>query len=123
MSKEKGLVYKSTGSWYAVRDRNHRMWMGRIKGKLKIDKDISSTNPIAVGDEVVYEIEEEGANTVMIKDIADRRNYIVRVSPHNRNQKHIVAANLDLALGMATIAEPRTSHGFIDRFLITAEAY
>lgn len=118
-----GLVYKSTGSWYIVRDEQDNTWNARIKGKLKIDKDISSTNPIAVGDRVVFEVENEDTNTGTIKSILDRENYIVRVSPHNKNQKHIVAANLDAALVVATIAEPRTSQGFIDRFLITAEAY
>ena len=124
MSKSgEGLIYKSTGSWYALRDGNGRMWQARVRGKLKIDDAIASTNPIAVGDVVYYDIEEEGANTAMIRDIVRRKNYIVRVSPHNRHQKHIVAANLDAAIIMATLAEPRTSQGFIDRFLITAEAY
>lgn len=118
-----GLVYKSTGSWYVVRDQQGVFWNARIKGKLKIDDDISSTNPIAVGDTVLFDIEDDATKTGIISKIADRHNYIVRVSPHNRNQKHIVAANLDLALLVATIAEPRTSSGFIDRFLITAEAY
>lgn len=96
----------------------------RIKGRLKIDEEISSTNPVAVGDRVLYDIEiEDAAQNAIIKNILPRDNYIVRVSPHNRNQKHIVAANLDLALVMATIHAPRTSQGFIDRFLITAEAY
>ncbi len=90
---------------------------------MKIDEDISSTNPIAVGDTVMFEVENEDTHTATIKDVAARNNYIVRVSPHNRNQKHIVAANLDTALIIATIASPRTSHGFIDRFLVTAEAY
>lgn len=123
MNKEEGLIYKSTGSWYEVQDAEGHMWQGRIKGRLKIDTDISSTNPVAVGDHVLYDIEDEAANTIIIRDIAPRKNYIVRVSPHNRNQKHIIAANLDAALVMATIAAPRTSNGFIDRFLITAEAY
>lgn len=118
-----GLVYKSTGSWYLVQDEQFRFWNARIKGKMKIDDDISSTNPIAVGDKVSFEIEDDVANTAIIKEVFDRHNYIIRVSPHNKNQKHIVAANLDLALIIATIAEPRTSQGFIDRFLITAEAY
>lgn len=99
------------------------MWNARIKGKMKIDEDISSTNPIAVGDWAVFDAEDEATNTAIIKKIDSRRNYIVRVSPHNRNQKHIIAANLDLALLVATISHPRTSTGFIDRFLITAEAY
>jgi ribosome biogenesis GTPase len=123
MNSGEGLIYKSTGSWYMLRDTDGRTWQARIRGKLKMDTDIASTNPIAVGDIVYYDIEEEGANTAIIRDVAPRRNYIVRVSPHNRNQKHIVAANLDAALIIATLAEPRTSQGFIDRFLITAEAY
>ena len=69
------------------------------------------------------DVEEKEENIATIKTIDERNNYIVRVSPHNKNQKHIVAANLDAALVVATIAEPRTSPGFIDRFLITAEAY
>lgn len=123
MSELKGLVYKSTGSWYIVRDDQGKIWNARIKGKLKIDGNISSTNPIAVGDTVICDIEEKEENIATIKTIDERNNYIVRVSPHNKNQKHIVAANLDAALVVATIAEPRTSLGFIDRFLITAEAY
>src|ERR1700691_1220996 len=114
-----GLVYKSTGSWYAVRDQQGNFWDARIKGKLKIDEEISSTNPIAVGDRVIFDIEDETAKTGIICEVAQRHNYIVRVSPHNKNQKHIIAANLDSALMVVTIAEPRTSQGFIDRFLIT----
>ena len=117
------VVYKSTGSWYVLRDESGQIWQGRIKGKLRIDDEISSTNPIAVGDTVVFEPEDETIFTATISDIAPRRNYIVRVSPHNKHQKHIVSANLDAALLVTTIAQPRTSQGFIDRFLITAEAY
>jgi ribosome biogenesis GTPase len=123
MSELKGLVYRSTGSWYVIKDSSGNFWNARIKGKLKIDDEISSTNPIAVGDIVAFEPEDETKNIGIIIDVTARNNYIVRVSPHNKNQKHIVAANLDAALVMATIAEPRTSQGFIDRFLITAEAY
>lgn len=123
MNKEEGLIYKSTGSWYELQDTEGRMWQGRIKGKMKIDEQIRSTNPIAVGDRVLFAVEDETANTAMINKVVPRKNYIVRVSPHNRHQKHIVAANLDIALVIATIASPRTSLGFIDRFLITAEAY
>lgn len=118
-----GIVYKSTGSWYSVKDDNGVFRNARIKGKLKIDDEISSTNPVAVGDKVEFEEEPGEERNCVIRSIGNRNNYIVRVSPHNKNQKHIVAANLDLALVIATIAEPRTSHGFIDRFLITAEAY
>ena len=120
---KQGLVYKSTGSWYSVRDRDGVFWDARIKGKLKIDEEISSTNPVAVGDHVIFDVEDESIKTCLIKEITDRHNYIVRVSPHNKNQKHIIAANIDLALLVTSIADPRTSTGFIDRFLLTAEAY
>lgn len=123
MEQLKGQVYKSTGSWYSVRDEQGDFWKARIKGKLKIDESISSTNPIAVGDHVTFEVEHEDEKIGTILNVDDRENYIVRVSPHNKHQKHIVAANLDVALVIATIANPRTSTGFIDRFLITAEAY
>ncbi len=118
-----GLIYKSTGSWYSVRDPEGVFWNARIKGKLKIDEAISSTNPVAVGDTVYFDVEDDTIKTAMITGVAPRNNYMVRVSPHNKNQKHIIAANLDLALLVASIADPRTSTGFIDRFLITAEAY
>jgi ribosome biogenesis GTPase len=118
-----GLVYKSTGSWYAIRDQEGVFWDARIKGKLKIDGEISSTNPVAVGDHVLFDIEDDKVHTALIKEVSQRHNYMVRVSPHNKNQKHIIAANIDLALLVASIADPRTSTGFIDRFLITAEAY
>ncbi len=118
-----GLVYKSTGSWYLVQGAEGEFWDARIKGKMKIDEDISSTNPIAVGDTVLFDAENESTKTGIITDVKDRHNYMVRVSPHNKNQKHIIAANIDMALLVTSIADPRTSTGFIDRFLITAEAY
>ncbi|KAA5537336.1 ribosome small subunit-dependent GTPase A [Taibaiella lutea] len=116
-------IYKSTGSFYLAYDASGRKWNCRVRGKLKIDTDISSTNPIAVGDIVALTVENEGEDSAIIMDIKQRNNYMVRTSPHNKHQKHIVAANIDLALLVATMAEPRTSNGFIDRFLITAEAY
>lgn len=100
-----------------------QFYQARIKGKMKIDRQISSTNPVAVGDRVVMEIEPGEQLQGMITTVEKRENYIVRVSPHNKHQKHIVAANLDLALLIATVREPQTSFGFIDRFLVTAEAY
>ncbi len=118
-----GVIYKSTGSWYSVQDPEGVFWNARIKGKLKIDEGISSTNPVAVGDTVFMDIEDDAIKTAMITGVVQRNNYMVRVSPHNKNQKHIIAANIDLALLVASIADPRTSTGFIDRFLITAEAY
>jgi ribosome biogenesis GTPase len=119
----KGIVYKSTGSWYIVKEEDGTTWNARMKGKLRIDDRISSTNPIAVGDTIIFDADDEDIKTGIIKEIAERNNYIIRVSPHNKNQQHIIAANLDLALVIATIATPRTSEGFIDRFLVTAEAY
>jgi len=118
----KATVYKSTGSWYVLQDETGKIFNGRIKGKLKIDG-ITSTNPVAVGDVVTVEEENEIENTVTITGIDARRNYITRVSPHNKNQHHIIAANLDQSLLFATLKDPKTSTGFIDRFLITSEAY
>lgn len=123
MNSDQGLIYKSTGSWYLMRDAAGAMWQARVRGKLRIDKQIASSNPLAVGDIVEYRVEDEASHTAIISNVAPRRNYIVRVSPHNRNQKHIIASNLDAAVLIATLAEPRTSMGFVDRFLITAEAY
>ena len=115
-------VYKSTGSWYIVQDETGKIFNARIKGKFKIDN-ITSTNPIAVGDVVLADMENELENTLTITDIAPRKNYITRSSPHNRNQHHIIASNLDQSLLFATLKDPKTSLGFIDRFLITSEAY
>lgn len=120
---EPATIYKSTGNFYLAYDGQGRMWQCRIRGKLKIDKSISSTNPIAVGDKVLLLIENEEQGSAVITKIEDRDNYIVRTSPHNKHQKHIVAANLDQVLLVTTLDSPRTSTGFIDRFLVTAEAY
>ncbi len=116
-------IYKSTGSHYNAMDESGQMWLARARGKFKIDKEIKSSNPIAVGDWVVLQIEDSDAGMATIIKIEPRRNYIVRVSPQNRHHKHIVSSNLDEALVVATIHSPKTSMGFIDRFLITAEAY
>lgn len=118
----KAIVYKSTGSWYVVKADDGEMYNARIKGKFKIDN-ITSTNPLAVGDivEVVKEDSEEVA--MVIDTIYPRKNYITRQSPHNKNQHHIIASNLDQSLLFATIKDPKTSQGFIDRFLVASEAY
>lgn len=118
----KALIYKSTGNWYVAKTEEGNFVRARIKGKFKIEG-ITSTNPIAVGDEVEVEMENELEQTVMITEIYERRNYINRKSPHQKYQHHIVAANLDQSMLFATIKEPRTSQGFIDRFLIASEAY
>lgn len=116
------LVYKSTGSWYVVKDREGNIHQARIRGLMKLDG-ITSTNPIAVGDVVEMESGDESENAMTINTIAERKNYIARVSPHNKYQHHIVASNLDQCLLFATLRDPKTSQGFMDRFLVTSEAY
>jgi ribosome biogenesis GTPase / thiamine phosphate phosphatase len=118
----KALVYKSTGSWYILKDDSGNSWNGRTKGVLKLD-DITSTNPVAVGDRVEADIENEGDRTAIITGIIDRHNYINRQSPRHKHQHHIIAANLDQSMLVATLIEPRTSQGFIDRFLVASEMY
>lgn len=118
----KATVYKSTGSWYIVKDENDKFWNARMKGVMKID-DITSTNPVAVGDHVEFETEDELAGTAIIDEIHARDNYINRQSPRHKHQHHIVAANLDQSMLVATLKEPRTSQGFIDRFLVASEMY
>lgn len=117
-----GKVYKSTGSWYVVRTAEGATWNARLKGLFKLDG-ITSTNPLAVGDNVDFEPENEEEQTALITAIYDRSNYINRQSPSHRMQHHIVAANIDQSLLVVTLKEPRTSQGFIDRWLVTCEAY
>lgn len=116
-----GIVIKSTGSWYQVIDTEGKVIECRIKGKFRI-QGIKTTNPIAVGDVVNYELDKEAIGG-MITAIKNRKNYIIRKSINLSKQAHIIASNLDQALLIVTIVNPRTSTGFIDRFLITAEAY
>jgi ribosome biogenesis GTPase / thiamine phosphate phosphatase len=115
------IVYRSTGSWYILKNTEGEFINARLKGKLKI-KGITSTNPIAVGDTVEVDPDAE-QDSLVISKIYERRNYINRISPHNKNLHHIVAANLDQSLLFATLKDPKTSFGFIDRFLVTSEAY
>jgi ribosome biogenesis GTPase len=119
----KAIVYKSTGSWYTVKDEKANWHNARMKGVFKIDEDITSTNPVAVGDEVEIETENENESTATITEILPRNNYINRQSPRLKHQHHIVAANLDQSMLVATLKEPRTSQGFIDRFLVASEMY
>lgn len=118
----KAIVYKSTGSWYAVKAEDGNFYQARMKGAFKIDE-ITSTNPIAVGDKVMIAIENELEKSVMITAIEERQNYIARTSPHHKKQHHIIASNLDQSILFATLKNPKTSQGFIDRFLIASEAY
>lgn len=119
----KGIVYKSTGSWYTVKSDEGVIYNCRIKGKFRI-QGIRSTNPIAVGDTVVFELETKGDEEVgVINEIKDRKNYIVRKSVNLSKQTHIIAANLDMVFLLVTLTSPKTYTNFIDRFLVTAEAY
>jgi ribosome biogenesis GTPase / thiamine phosphate phosphatase len=118
----KATVYKSTGSWYIVQNEEGVFFNARILGKFKIDG-LTSTNPIAVGDVVTIEAENELEGSVTITEIDDRKNYITRTSPANKHKHHIIASNIDQSLLFATLKDPKTSLGFIDRFLITSEAY
>ncbi len=118
----KGIVIKSTGSWYSVLDASGQLHDCRLRGKFKMEG-LKSTNPIAVGDHVDFVPDREGATTGSIIHIYDRRNYIIRKATKLSRQTHIIAANIDQAVVIATVAEPRTSTGFIDRLLVTCEAY
>jgi ribosome biogenesis GTPase / thiamine phosphate phosphatase len=118
----KGVVVKSTGSWYLVRDKEGKLHRARLRGKFKL-KEMKVSNPLAVGDRVSFDIEDTGEETAVIHEIEDRENYIIRQSTHKTAFSHIIAANLDQAFLIVTLVSPRTSFGFIDRFLVTAEAY
>ncbi|TMM32380.1 ribosome small subunit-dependent GTPase A [Polaribacter aestuariivivens] len=118
-----GIVYKSTGSWYHIKADNGKFYECRIKGKFRI-KGIKSTNPIAVGDKVVFDIEKKGdEETGVIKTILDRDNFIVRKSVNLSKQTHIIAANIDQVFLLITINNPPTFTTFIDRFLVSTRAY
>jgi len=117
----KGLVTKSTGSWYTVVVNDTDSYDCRIKGKFRT-KDIQTTNPIAVGDWVEIEPEPDQQTAIIVK-LYDRKNYMIRKSVNLSKQAQIIATNLDQAYLVVTLASPPTSLGFIDRFLVTAEAY
>lgn len=117
---EKGLVIKSTGSWYSVRMDTGQTYECRIQGKFRI-KGIKSTNPVAVGDRVGVKIGKDDAHVIVA--IEERKNYLVRKSINLSKQTHILASNIDRALLIATINYPQTTTVFIDRFLVSARAY
>ena len=119
---QKGLILRSTGLWYEVANEDGHIYKGRLRGKMKLDG-LKVTNPVAVGDYVNFEVEDITENTVIIHSIVARENYIIRKSTHKTSHSHILAANLDQALLIATLALPRTSMGFIDRFLVSAESF
>jgi len=116
-----GLVIRSTGSWYSVQTPDNKVFECKLKGRFKI-KGIRTTNPIAVGDYVDFEWKDD-KKIGLIHTIRDRKNYIIRKSVNLSKKSHIIAANIDQAIIVVTLASPRTSTGFIDRFLITTEAY
>ncbi|MAT52886.1 MAG: ribosome small subunit-dependent GTPase A [Saprospirales bacterium] len=121
MDLKKGIVRKSTGSWYTVRLEDGRTVECRIKGKFRLDG-IPLTNPVAVGDEVMVQMEaDEDVGT--IQEILPRRNYVVRQSPRKKHSLHLLASNVDQAVLIVTIVEPNLKPGFIDRYLLMTEPY
>lgn len=119
----KATVYKSTGSWYEVKTEDGQFYSCRLKGKFRL-KGIKSTNPLAVGDQVFIDLEKRGDEEIgVIKKIEPRENYIIRKSVNLSKQTHIIAANIDVAFLLITLNNPPTLTAFIDRFLVTAEAY
>ena len=120
--KDQGIVIRSTGSWSTVQLKSGSFQECRLRGNFRI-KGIKSTNPIAVGDHVTVEEDPKDSSQGVITHITPRKNYIVRRSVNLSKRSHIIAANIDQLIVLATISEPRTSLGFIDRLLVTAEAY
>lgn len=119
----RGTVYKSTGSWYSVKGEDGVFYECRMKGKFRI-QGIKSTNPIAVGDYVHFELEHKNDTTTGVIDaIEERKNYLIRKSVNLSKQVHILASNIDVLFLLITIDNPVTTTSFIDRFLVTAEAY
>ncbi|HPE75442.1 MAG TPA: ribosome small subunit-dependent GTPase A [Draconibacterium sp.] len=124
---KKGIVIKSTGSWYTVETEDGEKFECKIKGKFRI-KDIKSTNPVAVGDRVEFTVQtsenkEKEQNIGLISSIEERKNYIIRRSQNLSKQSHIIAANIDQAVLVVTLFYPVTTTTFIDRYLASAEAY
>jgi ribosome biogenesis GTPase len=118
----KGLVMRSTGSWYEVRSDSGKVYRARLKGKFKLNG-LKTSNPITVGDQVLFSMEDEANQTVVIEEISTRQNYIIRKSVHKTSHGQLLAANVDQALFIFTYKFPKTSLGFLDRFLVTAEAF
>ncbi|TAH01571.1 MAG: ribosome small subunit-dependent GTPase A [Sphingobacteriales bacterium] len=117
-----GRVIQSTGAWYQVKGEDGLCYACQLRGKFRLNAS-PLTNPVAVGDEVEIEEQNDIEKTAMITGIVPRRNYINRQSPSHKMHHHIVASNLDQSVLFATLKEPKTSSGFIDRFLVTSEAY
>lgn len=120
ISRKKGLVVKSTGSWYVVETEEGVRLDCRMKGKFRL-QNLKTTNPVAVGDRVGIEVEEDG--NAMITELEDRTNYIIRRSVNLSKQSHILASNIDQSLLVITIKDPETQFGFVDRYLAAAESF
>jgi ribosome biogenesis GTPase len=119
---KEGIVFRSTGSWYEVKDLEGNLYSCRLKGKFKL-KDLKVTNPIAVGDTVNFFLEDSIQNFGVISEILPRKNYIIRKSVHKTAHGHLLACNIDQLVLIVTLASPKTSLGFIDRLLVTAETF
>ncbi len=118
---QQGLIVRSTGSWYEVELSDGTVLPCRMKGKLRLN-DLKVTNPVAVGDNVMIELEADSNNGI-IKEVIDRRNYVIRQSPRKKHYLHILAANIDQAVLIVTMVTPSLKQGFIDRFLLMTEPY
>lgn len=118
----RGLIIRSTGSWYEVLVENKEIVKARIKGKFRLDG-LKLTNPVAVGDFVTLEMEDNEENTATITDIEVRKNYVIRQSPRKKHFLHIIASNIDQAILIITINHPKLKQGFIDRFLLMTSPY
>lgn len=119
---KKAIVKKSTGSWYELLDEEGQLWQARLRGKFK-QQGKKVTNPLSVGDQVGFEVENAEEGVAVIAQIEPRKNYLVRRAVKKSQHAHLIAANIDQALLMATLSHPKTSLGFIDRFLVSCEAF
>ena len=119
---EEGIIIKSTGSWYTIQSDSGKSYQARILGKFRLHG-LKLTNPVAVGDRVDFEIEDPNENTVLIKKILSRKNYVVRQSPRKKHQLHLLASNIDQGLLVVTMVQPNLKQGVIDRFLIMTEPH
>lgn len=122
LESSKGIVIKSTGSWYQVDTEEIGIWSCRIVGKFRIG-DIKLTNPVAVGDEVLFRKENDHERTGVIHEILPRKNYVIRQSPRKKHDLHLLASNIDQAMVVVTVVSPNLKQGFIDRFLMMTEPY
>lgn len=117
-----GTIVRSTGSWYKVKLEDQTVIDCRLRGKFKL-KDLKSTNPVAVGDKVKVSLEQDEENTGVIREILPRKNFLIRKSVNLSRRVHILCANIDQAVILFTLTHPHTLLGYVDRLLVTCEAY